>query len=164
MPCPPEPALVWLGAMALEKPDAALRESVAHYSYSKLCTLYFTYELSRRLARIGSGITSNALNPGLMTDTNFAPDRSRFTPEFMQQVSDRLGSLEISARALADMMTDPSLEQTTGQYFDRGIYPKGSSPLSYKLENALELWHERARSQNSCRRKCFRGSCSRQVI
>ena len=37
---------------------------------------------SGRIAVVSSEITANALNPGLMTDTNFAPDKSRFSPPF----------------------------------------------------------------------------------
>lgn len=141
MHCPPGPDLVWPGTMALVYPDGQLNDSFKRYSFSKLCNLYFTYELSRRLEHIDSSITANALNPGLMTDTNFAPNKSRFTPEFLQQVWDRIGSLEQSANALAHMVTDPSLDTMTGNYFDRGINPKESSPLSYNSENALNLWN-----------------------
>ncbi len=140
MHAPPGADLTWLGALALAHPDETFAGSMLRYSYSKLCNLYFTYELSQMLVHTGSHIAVNALNPGLMTDTNFAPDKSRFTSEFLERVSDRIGSLERSAKALADMITDPALSQITGKYFDRGIDIIESSPLSYDTENALELW------------------------
>ncbi len=51
------------------------------YTTSKLCNIYFTYELSRRLEKQGSStpeksITANAFNPGLMPGTGLARDYS----------------------------------------------------------------------------------------
>ncbi len=141
MHSPPGPTLTWPGAEILAYPKSDWQGLRNRYSYSKLCNLYFTYELSGRLTRIGSAITANALNPGLMTDTNFAPDKSRFTPEFLNRVSDRIGSLETSAKALAEIMTEPEYAQATGKYYDRSTATIPSSPLSYSKENALELWN-----------------------
>ena len=42
------------------------------YYYSKLCNLYFTYELSRKLWEEDSHITVSDLNPGFMGETNLA--------------------------------------------------------------------------------------------
>jgi len=86
-----------------------------------------------------SEITVNVISPGLMTDTNFAPDKSRFTEAFLEGVADRIGSLDQSAKKLASMMTAPQYEKITGKYFDRGI-ERLSSTLSYNRENAAELW------------------------
>ncbi|TCL56673.1 NAD(P)-dependent dehydrogenase (short-subunit alcohol dehydrogenase family) [Kineothrix alysoides] len=141
---PPGAELTWPGTAAIAGPDETLEGNFVRYSYSKLCNLYFTYELSARLIRIGAGIIINAFNPGLMIDTGFAPDKSRFTESFLQQVSDRIGSLEKSALALSQIITDPYLARATGKYFDRGIEEKRSSSLSYDMENALELWNTSA--------------------
>lgn len=137
---PPGDELIWLGAETLAHPDEKLSADFVRYSYSKLCNLYMTYELSRRLKRLGSEITVNALNPGLMIDTNFAPNNARFTEEFLESVADRMGSLEVSAKTLADMATEPDYEHLSGKYIDR-VAEKQSSPLSYNEENALELWN-----------------------
>ncbi len=136
---PPDFELTWPGAVSLAHPDEQLSTSFARYSYSKLCNLYMTYELVSRLQRIGSGITANALNPGLLTDTNLMPDKSRFTPERLVQVQHLIGSLTQSGKALADMVTAPQYENVTGKYIDRGT-EKPSSTLSYNKENAVELW------------------------
>lgn len=146
MHCPPGGELVWPGAAALAHPGEALRAQGIRYSFSKLCNLYFAYQLAERLAGIGSGITANAFNPGLMTDTNFAPDKSRFTESFLKSVSDRVGSLDQSGAALAQLITDPRFARVSGEYFDRGTEPKRSSPLSYNAQNALELWNASAAS------------------
>ncbi|AZN38830.1 SDR family NAD(P)-dependent oxidoreductase [Paenibacillus albus] len=137
---PPGDELTWPGTSALAHPDNKLGESFVRYPFSKLCNLYFTYELSRRLARMDSTITVNALNPGLMTNTNFALDKSRFTPEFLEAVSDRIGSLEGSSKGLAEIMTGDNYGQVTGEYYDRGTETIPSSPLSYNEDHALELW------------------------
>lgn len=138
---PPGQALIWPGSAALAHPDGLLAGSMLRYSYSKLCNLYFTYELTRRLKSIGSKITVNALNPGLMTDTNFAPDKSRFTEAFLQQISDRLGSLSESGEALAEIITQDGLASVSGKYFDRDKGIADSSLLSQNKANALELWN-----------------------
>lgn len=141
MHCPPGPELVWPGAMALARPDEQFATDTRRYSYSKLCNLYFTYELCDRLDKTDSLITVNAFNPGLLIDTNFSPDKSRFTPEHLVTVAHFLGSLKVSAKTLAEMITDTSLESVSGRYFDRGLGTKDSSPLSYDQEKALELWN-----------------------
>lgn len=142
MHCPPSGELVWLGTEAIAHPDQEMEQNRNRYSYSKLCNLYFTYELSRRLQESGSKVTVNAFNPGLMTDTNFAPDKSRFTKEMLAAVSNRIGSLENSSKALAALMTEAEYKNATGQYFDRSTEAASSSPLSYNKENAAELWEK----------------------
>lgn len=141
MHSPPGPKLHWPGVDALAHPDKKRSGDRNRYSYSKLCNLYFTYELCERLKRTHSIITVNAFNPGLMTDTNFAPDKSRFTPIFLKMVSDRVGSLTKSGAALAKLMTEPQYGQVSGKYYDRSTEKRQSSPLSYDEENALELWN-----------------------
>lgn len=142
MHCPPQGELIWLGTEAIAHPDAAFCLDSSRYSYSKLCNLYFIYELSDRLKAKGSGIIANAFNPGLMVETNFAPDKARFTPSMLKSVSDRIGSLEKSSRALADLMTGPEYAAKRGIYYDRSTNATKSSPLSYDKENAAKLWDE----------------------
>lgn len=139
---PPGPALTWPGAEALAHPQGKLADSRRRYSYSKLCNLYFTYELAGRLARINSKITVNAFNPGLMTETNFFPAMPGFAQFLMKKaVSDRVGSLAKSSEALAELMTEECYAQASGNYYDRSTEQRQSSQLSYSRENALELWN-----------------------
>lgn len=145
MHCPPQGDLVWPGADALAHPAERLADSPLRYSYSKLCNLYFTYELAARLEACGSSITANAFNPGLMTETNFTPDKARFSPAFLESVSDRLGSLDASSSALAVLALDARFAGETGEYFDRGTSAAASSSLSYDRANARELWDASAR-------------------
>ena len=87
-----------------------------------------------------SGVIINAFNPGLMTETNFSPDKSRFTEAMLKSVSDRIGSLAKSAGALSDLMTEPEYGAVSGKYYDRSTSTCKSSPLSYNMDNAKELW------------------------
>lgn len=134
---PPQGELTYPGAEALAYPDSDVNN---RYSQSKLCNLYFTYELAKRLDKIGSNITVNAFNPGLIINTNFHENHAhRFTEDFLKSVSDRIGDLSESGKALADMTTKPYYGENTGKYNDRGE-EKMSSELSYNAENAEKLW------------------------
>jgi len=133
---PPSGLLTWSGVKELLYPSEDCENT---YSLSKLCNLYFTYELARELERTGRKITVNAFNPGFMINTNLFADKRMFTDSFLQSVSDRVGSLEHSGKELADLITAPRYEQVTARYIDRGK-DTSSSLLSHSLENARELW------------------------
>ena len=62
----PSGNMVWKGTEALAHPNEKLAKDNIRYSYSKLCNLYFTYELTRRLCDSGKKLYVNAFNPGLM--------------------------------------------------------------------------------------------------
>ena len=64
---PPWGSITYPGAKILADPENGLNNK---YPLSKLCNLYFAYELSRKLAKIQKPITVNGFNPGLLTDTN----------------------------------------------------------------------------------------------
>lgn len=133
----PPGGIEWPGAENLAHPAEDDRRK---YSYSKLCNLYFTYELDRRLREASSHIAVNAFNPGMM-ETNFAPRRSRAEAEARKQMfKDRVGDLAASSDALAELATSDAYGGITGKYFDRATLSVDSSPLSYSRENALELW------------------------
>jgi NAD(P)-dependent dehydrogenase (short-subunit alcohol dehydrogenase family) len=145
---PPGPKLVWPGAEAvatMERPAARSRR----YSYSKLCNLYFTYELARRLEREHSGVSAAAFNPGLMTDTNFAAMPAPVGAVLRRVFASRVGSLDTSSTALARLTAGLTDVPIDGNYFDRtAVAPTRSSDLSYDEANALDLWRfsERAAS------------------
>ena len=54
--------MVWEGTEALAHPSEEGKQSRLRYSFSKLCNLYFVYELARRLEEEGSGIRVNAFS------------------------------------------------------------------------------------------------------
>ncbi len=106
------------------------------YGRSKLCNLWFTYELARRLE--GSAVAVNALHPGLVR-TNIARNNG---------VLGRLVNFFIGARGvdaargaatLIYLAASPEVEGITGQYFVdcRAV---ASSSLSYNAGLASGLW------------------------
>jgi NAD(P)-dependent dehydrogenase (short-subunit alcohol dehydrogenase family) len=128
------------------------------YTTSKLCNLYFTYELSRRLEKQGLStnqkpVTANAFNPGLMPGTGLARDYSplqRFAwnnilPVIrpMARFFMSMHSANESGRALARLVLDRSLERTYGKYYS-GLKEEPSSKESYDSQKAFELWETSA--------------------
>ncbi len=139
---PPYGELIWKGVDILAHPTEEIMRQ--RYYYSKLCNLYFTYELCRKLRAKGSHITVNALNPGFMGETNLAG--GNMTKERIEQVRqnmpDRFGELPVSSQAAADLLTEDRYLSSEAGYYDRSTKTISSSPLSYVEENAKELWDE----------------------
>lgn len=133
--------MVWNGTEALAHPDEALAKDKIRYSYSKLCNLYFVYELTERLKQAGSKIRVNAFNPGLMK-TNFMPLTKASMAFVKMSMPERYGDLEKSSDAYARLAAEDGVTVRWGQYYDRSIYAKKSSALSYNMENARELWEK----------------------
>ncbi len=133
--------MVWKGTEALAHPSTEEEKSRLRYSFSKLCNLYFVYELARRLETKGSDIYVNAFNPGMM-QTNFAPvDKARAAMVKMTMPK-RFGDLEKSSDAYAQLVVNDDLATTSANYYDRSTTAIKSSELSYNEENAKELWEE----------------------
>jgi len=131
--------MVWEGTEALAHPSEDGKASRLRYSFSKLCNLYFVYELARRLEAEGSGIHVNAFNPGMM-QTNFAPvDKTRVAMVKLTMPK-RFGDLEKSSDAYAELVVKDELAVTSANYYDRSTMAIKSSELSYNTENAKELW------------------------
>lgn len=111
------------------------------YGQAKLANLIFTYELARRLA--GTGVTANALNPGLVR-TNFGMGiRGRWRiPLLLKQ------RLSMSARKGAEtsiyLASSPDVAGVSGKYFAKKK-EKRSSKESYDVSVAKRLWSESAR-------------------
>ena len=139
---PPYGELVWKGVDILAHPTEEIMRQ--RYYYSKLCNLYFIYELHRRLRAQGRHITVAALNPGFMGETNLAG--GNMTPERIEQVRktmpDRYGELAVSAQAAADILTEDQFLSPEALYYDRSTRVARSSALSYDEANARELWVE----------------------
>jgi NAD(P)-dependent dehydrogenase (short-subunit alcohol dehydrogenase family) len=86
------------------------------YGVSKLCNILFSRELGRRLA--GSGVTSNALHPGLIA-SDFGGGGSgvyRFFLPLLRAFSPGPGS---GARTSVWAASTPELAGVTGKYFAR---------------------------------------------
>ena len=130
----------WLGTEALAHPDDAMAVNSIRYSYSKLCNVYFVYELARRLKAQNSQIKVNAFNPGLMR-TNLMPGTDEKMYDFIRiNMPERYGDLENSSSALAELAYSDDIILSSGHFYDRSTRPCFTSPLSYNVENAKELW------------------------
>lgn len=135
----PNRTMIWEGTEKLAHPDDSLKEDSIRYSYSKLCNLYFVYELARQLKERGSNILVNAFNPGLMK-TGFMPLDNKSIEFVRQNMPQRFGDLEKSSSALAELVTVKNLVTESGLYYDRSTNSCKTSELSYDIENAKELW------------------------
>jgi light-dependent protochlorophyllide reductase len=125
------------------------------YTTSKLCNIFCTYELARRLQGGGDSTeqqspTVNAFNPGGMPGTSLSrdwPPLARFIfnkimPPLVPLI--RLAGLDIntvstSGKHLARLVLDPQLTNVTGKYFS-GLNEIPSSQESYDSDKARELW------------------------
>lgn len=125
------------------------------YSTSKLCNVFCTYELSRRLQTEGKSsaqhpITVNAFDPGLMPGTGLARDYgtvARFVWNSVLPVFSLfmpgMKSMSKSGKALAQLVSDPVFAGVSGKYF-AGIREISSSQESYDITKAAELWETSA--------------------
>lgn len=126
------------------------------YSTSKLCNVYNTYELNRRLEALGNGassggITVNAFDPGLMPGTGLARDYGGVARLLWKTILPALVLLpgntntpRRSGKRLARLAYDPAYDGVSARYFSQGE-PKPSSDLSYDEANWLDLWDTSAR-------------------
>ncbi|MEM8674777.1 MAG: SDR family NAD(P)-dependent oxidoreductase [Cyanobacteria bacterium P01_G01_bin.67] len=121
------------------------------YTTSKLCNVLFAYELSRRLQQQNVStdthpITANVFNPGLMPGSGLASD---YTPTakfvwykilpILCKFVPNVNTMKHSGKALARLVIDPALENTTGKYFS-GFQAIISSTESYDESKAKQLW------------------------
>jgi NAD(P)-dependent dehydrogenase (short-subunit alcohol dehydrogenase family) len=111
------------------------------YKRSKLANILFTYELARRLE--GTGVTANALSPGLVA-SNFGTNNRGLFP-LMKPLFDRFAvSNERGAQTSIYLACSPDVEGVTGKYFTR-CKPRRSSAASYDRTAAAQLWEISAR-------------------
>jgi len=133
------------------------------YVNSKLCNVWFTYELIRRIA--GAGLASkdrplsvNAFEPGLVPGSGLAREYPpalhwvwlRVLPAIARvatRVTAAINPADKAGDALARLVLDPSLERISGKYFPSharwGEAP--SSEASYDQTRAAALWEASVR-------------------
>ena len=133
----------WEGTDVLAHPEGKLANENMRYSYSKLCNLYFIYELTERLEKEGRGIKANAFNPGMMK-TNFMPQNRVSMAIVKRTMPERFGDLDNSSTAYARLAAEEGLVDRSGLYYDRSVNAIKSSELSYNVENRRELWQKSA--------------------
>src|SRR5260370_23765142 len=108
------------------------------YSTSKLCDVFYAYELSRRLQSQGDStpehpITVNAFDPGPTPGTRLSRDAGAFGRFACHVLMPRLRfamphmqSLDASGNALTRLVLDPALKGIVGKYF-AGMEERASS-------------------------------------
>jgi NAD(P)-dependent dehydrogenase (short-subunit alcohol dehydrogenase family) len=106
------------------------------YSRSKLALVLLTYELARRLE--GTGVTANALHPGLVA-TNMAARLVKQSEPALRLFGWLVLNPEQGARPSVALASSPSLAGVSGQYFHR-MRPASSSRASYDEVAARRLW------------------------
>lgn len=106
------------------------------YARSKLCNVLFTYELARRLE--GSGVTVNALHPGLVK-TNIMANNGLLGRICNFVLGIRGISAELGAATPIHLASSADVEDSTGLYFVKN-QPVPSSNLSYDKAAAARLW------------------------
>jgi light-dependent protochlorophyllide reductase len=128
------------------------------YVNSKLCNLWFAYELRRRLAAAGlcpddRRLTVNGFDPGLVPGSGLARDYppalrlvwDRVLPGLARVLTPVVPSINPAPKAggaLARLVLDPALAGVSGQYFPSHTRWRAapSSDASYDAERARALW------------------------
>lgn len=160
----PKPAISGFDALAVGR-DAKTGpfSGPRAYVHSKLCNVWFTYELARRLEAAGLSsharpLTVNAYDPGLVPGSGLARDY----PPALRWIWDRvlpglargltpvvpgISTAPKSGGALAKLVVDPALERVTGKYFPSTARWREapSSTESYDATRARALWETSVR-------------------
>jgi retinol dehydrogenase 14 len=107
------------------------------YNQSKLANVMFSYELARRMA--GSGVTANALHPGVVS-TSFGAEDPGLTQRVLVPVMRPFMKDPAKGAATSiHLASSPALDTVTGRFFANSK-PKKSSTRSYDQAAAGRLW------------------------
>lgn len=108
------------------------------YNRAKLASILFSNELARRLD--GTGVTANALHPGVIaTDFGADGDLRGVNALMFRVLKWFLPGPAAGARTPLHVATAPELDGVTGRYFDGGV-EKDPSPLARDEALAKALW------------------------
>jgi light-dependent protochlorophyllide reductase len=162
----PKPAITDLQTLAATGgPRPGAFDGRLAYVNSKLCNLWFVYELARRIevAHVANelGIAVNAFEPGLVPGSGLArdyPAALRFIwdwvlPGVARVLTPLVPAIRLppkSGAALARLVVDPALERVSGKYFPSHTRWREapSSDDSYDVERARDLWEQSVRMSN----------------
>lgn len=101
-------------------------DSYEAYAQSKICNIFFAYELAEIL--YGTGVTSNCLHPGVIT-----------TKLLKAGFGMQGASVQKGAETSVYLATDPELDKITGKYFSNKTEVRSSS-YSYNRAVRKQLW------------------------
>jgi NAD(P)-dependent dehydrogenase (short-subunit alcohol dehydrogenase family) len=119
-----------------QKPSAIAGNQA--YQNSKLCLIYFTYELAHRLE--GSTVTANVVHPGSFVDSNIYVNMTGFFGFVMKLLKPFYQPVEKASATAIYLASSPEVKGVNGKYF-ANCAPKSSSKLSYDRDAARLLWH-----------------------
>jgi NAD(P)-dependent dehydrogenase (short-subunit alcohol dehydrogenase family) len=117
------------GQMAIDFDDVMLERGYSGtraYCQSKLAQVMHTIDLAEQLG--DRRVTANCLHPA-----TYMPTKMVFAAR-----GSAVSSLEEGVEATARLVTDPSLDEITGRYFD-GLYEAGAEPQAYDREARRRL-------------------------
>jgi NAD(P)-dependent dehydrogenase (short-subunit alcohol dehydrogenase family) len=106
------------------------------YNQSKLANVMFTYELSRRL--LGTGVTVNALHPGVVS-TSFGAEDPTLLTRMARPLMRFMKTPAQGAVTSTYLASAPDVAAITGRYFVNSS-PKASNKSSYDTTAADRLW------------------------
>lgn len=111
--------------------------AMSAYQKSKLCNLYFTFELARRGAQ--DGITANALHPGFVA-SNFG-NNNGFLMRAALGLAKRIAAVtpEQGASTIVYLASSPEVEDVTGKYFVKSKEAPVSA-IARSEKAAKDLW------------------------
>jgi len=107
------------------------------YNQSKLASVLFSYELARRLQ--GSGVTSNAVHPGVVSTAFGGEDPGRTQRVLVPILRPFMKSPQRGAATSIHVASAPQIQDVTGCYFTNS-QPHKSSRRSHDHGAALKLW------------------------
>jgi NAD(P)-dependent dehydrogenase (short-subunit alcohol dehydrogenase family) len=118
--------------------------SAQRYVNSKLCNIWFAYELVRQLQKSNrNDVLVNILNPGFVPVTNLKRHSPLITRIFMHYIASSIGFAIENMQKPIDVARNIRMlledTHTTGGYYSLGIQSE-SSKESYDEAKAKELW------------------------
>ena len=128
-----------MGSMNLKDPGAFPfgYGTFRAYARSKLANILFTRELARRLG--GSRITANCLHPGVVATGLWENTQEALRPLTLKLSGVIFTPPEKAAQRIVYLAADPSVQETSGQYF-AGTRPGHLSWLAKNDALAGKLW------------------------
>jgi NAD(P)-dependent dehydrogenase (short-subunit alcohol dehydrogenase family) len=122
---------------ASELPKREKYNGMQAYVNSKLCNLYFTFELAEKLK--DTKVTVNAYHPGIAR-TRFGQDNGGIFKFISAISSPFIQSPEEATKTAIFLATNNELNKTSGKFFTKMQEVKDIKPIAFNNENKKALW------------------------